>query len=105
MLISTQAGTGELLSPRDDTRFYDDIGCLAADWPSLGTGGAAAYVQLASGGWIDAPSASFAQPVSAHTPMGWGFAAYATVAEARAADRLGRALTWDDVVRAAGGRP
>ena len=34
--------------------------------------------------------------------MGSGIVAFATAAEARAADRAGRALTFDDVVRAGG---
>src|SRR3989304_519965 len=32
MLISTESGGGEIVSATEDTRFYDDIGCLAADW-------------------------------------------------------------------------
>ena len=32
MLISTDIGGGQIVSADDDTRFYDDIGCLAADW-------------------------------------------------------------------------
>src|SRR5690242_10075131 len=32
MLVSTEAGAGEIVSDHDDTRFYDDVGCLAADW-------------------------------------------------------------------------
>jgi len=104
MLISTEAGSGEIVSARDDTRFYDDLGCLAADWPSHAAG-AVAYVQLAGGGWHDAERAWFAQPSSARTPMGSGYAAYATADEARAVDRQGRALTWNEIVKAAGVRP
>lgn len=103
MLISTEAGSGEILSASDETRFYDDIGCMAADWVSQ-QNGAVAWVQLSSGGWKDAQTAFFAQPASARTPMGWGFVAYAAAADARAADRLGRALTWSELVRAAGER-
>ena len=32
MLISSDRGGGEIMSSAEDTRFYDDIGCLAADW-------------------------------------------------------------------------
>ena len=32
MLISTDSGGGEIVSATEDTRFYDDVGCLAADW-------------------------------------------------------------------------
>ena len=36
MLISSERGTGEIVSPTDDTRFYDDVACLAADWVQAG---------------------------------------------------------------------
>jgi len=105
MLISTEAGAGEMLSSREDTRFYDDIGCLAADWGRRRNGGSVAYVKLAAGGWREAGSAWFAQPAAARTPMGSGFVAFATPAEARAVDGQGRALAWSDVVLNAGVRP
>lgn len=105
MLISTEAGAGEILSSREDTRFYDDIGCLAADWGRRGDRDSVAYVKLAAGGWREARSAWFAQPAAARTPMGSGFVAFATPSEARAVDGQGRALAWNDVVLNAGARP
>jgi nitrous oxide reductase accessory protein NosL len=101
MLISTDAGGGEIVSAGEETRFYDDIGCLAAEWPRP-DGHARAYVRVAGGGWSDAQAASYAQSDSARTPMASGFTAFSTSAEARAADRTGRALTFDDVVRSRG---
>jgi nitrous oxide reductase accessory protein NosL len=101
MLISSENGGGEILSAGEDTRFYDDIGCLAADWGAH-RDGARAFVRLGSGAWADAQHASYAQPRSARTPMGSGLAALATAAEARAADRAGRALTWNDVMHLRG---
>ena len=103
MLISTESGGGEIVSATEDTRFYDDIGCLAADWQA-GRGDARAFVRIAGGQWSDAKAASFAQPVDARTAMGSGVAAFAVAADARAADRAGRALTFDDVVRLTGAR-
>lgn len=98
MLISSDRGGGEIVSATEDTRFYDDIGCLAADWQAH-RDGARAFVRLADGQWRDALTAAFALPAGAATPMGSGLAAFATAADARAADRAGRALTFDAVVR------
>ncbi len=103
MLISTDKGGGEIVSANEETRFYDDIACLAAGWLAHHDE-AIAYVRLSDGAWSEAHDASYAQPATAHTAMGWGFAAYATIAEARASDRDGRVLSWDDVVKRAGER-
>jgi hypothetical protein len=103
MLISSDRGGGEIVSSSEDTRFYDDITCLAGDWATHHDN-ALAYVRVAGGGWIEAQAASYAQPSSAQTAMGSGIAAFATIAEARAADPTGRALTFDDVIRLAGVR-
>jgi hypothetical protein len=103
MLISTEKGGGEIVSAHDDTRFYDDIACLAADWRAH-AGEATAYVRLSGGAWIEAHDASYAQPAAGQTAMASGLAAYPTIAEARASDRDGRALSWDDVLKGAGER-
>jgi hypothetical protein len=103
MLISTENGGGEIVSATEDTRFYDDIGCLAADWAAH-HGEARAFVRIAGGTWSDAQAASFAQPADIRTAMGSGIAAFATAAEARAADRAGRALTFDAVTHLNGAR-
>ena len=101
MLISSESGGGEIVSATEDTRFYDDVGCLAADWAAR-HGEARAFVRIAGGTWTDAHAASFAQPADARTAMGSGIAAFPTAAGARTADRTGRALTFDDVVHLAG---
>jgi hypothetical protein len=103
MLISTDKGGGEIVAANEDTRFYDDIACLAADW-SAHHDEATAYVRLSDGAWSEARDASYAKPATAHTAMGSGFTAYATIAEARASDRDGRVLSWDEVVTRAGER-
>jgi hypothetical protein len=102
MLISNDKGGGQIISPHDDTRFYDDIGCLAADWTSH-PGGARAYVRTSGGRWRDAASVSYAQPAGVETPMASGFAAFDTPEEARSADRTNRVLTFDDVLHQIGG--
>ena len=101
MLISSESGGGEIVSAAEDTRFYDDIGCLAADWAAHHVE-ARAFVRIAGGKWSDAQAASFAQPADARTAMGSGFAAFPTAVEASAADRAGRALTFDDVLHLTG---
>jgi hypothetical protein len=102
MLISTDSGAGEIVSATDDTRFYDDVGCLAADWEAHHDD-ARAYVRVA-GGWRDVQTTSFAQPADARTAMGSGVVAFATPADARAVDRARRALTFSEIVRISGGR-
>ena len=101
MLISSESGGGEIVSATEDTRFYDDVGCLAADWAAR-HGEARAFVRIAGGTWTDAHAASFAQPADARTAMGSGIAAFPTAAGARTADRTGRALTFDDVLQLTG---
>lgn len=101
MLISTDKGGGEIVAANEETRFYDDIACLSADWLSHHDE-AMAYVRLTDGAWSEAREASYAQPAAANTAMGSGFTAFATIAEARASDRAGRVLSWDEVVKRAG---
>jgi nitrous oxide reductase accessory protein NosL len=102
MLISSEDGSAELLTAASETRFYDDVGCLAADW-SKRRGKDVAFVHLSGGRWIDARQASYARPGDVRTAMGSGFVAFAMVDEARAADRDGRVFSFDEVVRAEGG--
>jgi nitrous oxide reductase accessory protein NosL len=101
MLISSEAGGGQIVSTVDDTRFYDDLACLAADW-SAHAGEATAFVRVGPG-WREAAQALYARPDGARTPMQSGLVAFATADEARAADRDGRALAWDEVVAMQGG--
>ena len=101
MLISSDSGGGEIVSATEATRFYDDIGCLAGDSRAR-QGSARAFVRVAGGQWTDARAASYAEPADARTAMGSGIAAFATAAAARAADRAGRALTFDEIVRVSG---
>jgi nitrous oxide reductase accessory protein NosL len=99
MLISTEDGTGEIVSAHDETQFYDDVRCLAAAWRTHG-GDAIPFVRMIGGEWRDARTVAFAQPAVARTAMGSEFVAFATAADAKAADRSGRALTWDELLTA-----
>ena len=97
MLISSESGSAQIVSGRGDTRFYDDVGCLAADWHEHGVHGTA-FVRLSDGRWSDARTAFYARPVGARTPMGSGVIAYDTRSNAAATDRDRRARTWLEVV-------
>ena len=101
MLISSERGAGEIVSATDDTRFYDDVACLAADWAQHGSG-SSAFVRLAAGPWSAAHTAWYARPAGARTAMGSGFVAFATEAEARAADAANRAWRVDEILQQAG---
>jgi len=103
MLISSDSGGGEIVSASEDTKFYDDIGCLAADWAAHHDGDHA-FVRIAGDRWSEAQAASYAQPDGIQTAMASGVAAFATPAEARVADRAGRALTFDDIIGLTGRR-
>ena len=100
MLISTEVGAGQIVSDRENTRFYDDIGCLAADWHEHGRD-ATAFVNV-NGAWTDVHAAAFAKAAAAETAMGYGFVAHASAAAARAADRDGNSMTWDQLLRRVG---
>ena len=102
MLISSEVGAGEIVSALEETRFYDDVGCLAADWARHHPADARAFVRVADGQWRDASAVAFAQPLGARTAMGSGVEAQASIADAQAADRAGRALTFADLVRLTG---
>jgi nitrous oxide reductase accessory protein NosL len=101
MLISSEEGVGEIVSARDETRFYDDVRCLAAAWRGR-RADATPFVRVSGGEWRDARTVFFAQSDAARTAMASGLVAFATSADAKAADRSGNAVTWDEVVRAAG---
>jgi hypothetical protein len=101
MLISSERGTGEIVSATDDTRFYDDVACLAADWAQHGRA-SSAFVRLATGAWSNAHTAWYARPDGARTAMGSGFIAFATEVEARAADAASRAVRFDEILLQAG---
>jgi hypothetical protein len=103
MLISTDQGGGQIVSAHEETRFYDDIACLAADWKTR-RNDATAFVRLGDGTWSRASDASYAQPPAARTAMGSGVAAYSTIADAKSADANGVVRSWDEIVSHAGER-
>jgi hypothetical protein len=98
MMISSEPESAQWVVPGEETRFYDDIGCLAADDRPQVEGGAR-FVHVDGSGWARAETASYARPAGLSTPMGYGFAAFSKAAEAAARDRDGRARTWEEAVR------
>ncbi|RPI57620.1 MAG: hypothetical protein EHM55_01155 [Acidobacteria bacterium] len=97
MLVSSDANAAQSRVPGEATRFFDDVGCLAADTKSRAEG-TTRYVHLASGGWISTDTAFFAVGHLTRTPMDYGVLAFGSRSEAEAADRDGRARLWPDVI-------
>lgn len=105
MLISEPDDAAEWVGPGEEPRFYDDLGCAAADASRVPPGGK--FFVRADGGkhWVPAERAHFAKPAGARTPMSYDFVAFEGEAEARAQDERGRSLRWSDlagIVRAQG---
>lgn len=99
MMISDVPHAAQAVTQTEEPRFYDDRGCLAQDAARL-PAGARLFVQLDGGtGWVDVREAFFAFPSDTRTPMGYGLTAFRNEANARRADRSGRALRWEAVVR------
>jgi copper chaperone NosL len=105
MLISELDDAAEWVGRGEELRFYDDLGCAAADASRVPPGGK--FFVRASGGrrWLPAELAVFAKPAGARTPMSYGLVAFETEADAKARDAQGRSLRWADLagfVRARG---
>lgn len=104
MMISSERQSAEWVAPGEETRFYDDIGCLAADARTL-PGGGVRFVHVTGARWAPAENAFYARPPDESTPMGYGVVAFADRAAAAARDREGRARTWQELVRELGPEP
>jgi hypothetical protein len=100
MLISTERGAAEIVPADGDTRFYDDVGCLASDWRAHPDAGHA-FVRLENGTWVNAASAVYAKPAGVRTAMGFGLVAFATAADAHAA-AASAIISFDEVVQSVG---
>lgn len=97
MMVSREADSAEWIAAGEEPRFYDDIGCTAAD-DRLPAGRSARFVHVEGGHWAPAEAAFYARPVEASTPMGYGVVAFSTREAAAARDRAGRARTWDELI-------
>lgn len=98
MMVSSEPQSAEWVVPGEETRFYDDIGCLATDAPPHAQRGAL-FVHVDGARWARAESAFYARPPDQSTPMGYGFVAFTDRREAAARDRQGKAHTWEELVR------
>jgi hypothetical protein len=101
MLISTERGSAQIVSSGEDTRFYDDVGCLAADWAAH-SNRAHAFVRVGNG-WVDASTAAFVRSTDARTAMGSGVVAFASAADAHAAGDAA-IMTFEAIVHRPGAR-
>jgi nitrous oxide reductase accessory protein NosL len=99
MMVSEIGDAAEYVSPKEDTRFYDDVGCAAADAGRVPIRGK--FFVRADGGtkWLSAGEAFFAK-TGERTPMGYGYFAFSTEAQAAARDAQHRALRWADLGKA-----
>lgn len=97
MMVSREADSAQWVSKGEDTRFYDDIGCLAAE-DHRPAGRNARFVRVGGTRWAPAESAFYARPADASTPMGYGFVGFSTREEAAQRDREGKARTWEEFV-------
>ena len=95
MVVSREAQSAEWVVPGEETRFYDDIGCLATD--SRQATGGARFVH-ADGRWAAVETVFFARPPGESTPMGYGVLAFRSREQAAARDQRGKARTWKDLV-------
>jgi hypothetical protein len=96
MMISEIGDAAEYVSGQEETRFYDDLGCAAADAGRVPIRGKF-FVRADDGtAWLAAGDAFFAR-TGARTPMGHGLFAFSTEARAKSRDAGGKALRWADV--------
>jgi len=103
MLVSDGRTAAQALAAGEEPRFYDDIGCAAADTTLPAAG--AIYVSSGAGKWLSADRAYYARAADSRTPMGYGVIAFASPDAARSRDKDGRALSWTDLtarIRAGG---
>ncbi|HET9795836.1 MAG TPA: hypothetical protein VFS34_15390 [Thermoanaerobaculia bacterium] len=103
MMISEIGDAAEYVSEREETRYYDDLGCAADDAGRVPIRGR--FFVRADGGskWIAAEDAFFAK-TGERTPMGHGFFAFSTAAQAKARDAQGRVRRWADLASGPGER-
>jgi copper chaperone NosL len=88
MAVSDARFAAQLVAPREEPRFFDDLGCLR-DFlaSSRAPRGAVAWVaDHRTGAWVRAASAAYARVPGLATPMGSQLVAHQDAAS-RAADR------------------
>lgn len=98
MMVSNEAQSAQWVIPGEETLFYDDIGCLAADVRPRAERGVR-FVHVDRARWAPAETAFYARPADESTPMGYGVVAFSSRSEAAARDRKGRSRSWGELVR------
>jgi len=97
MMVSEEGDSAQWVADGEEPRFYDDIGCLAADdWKPASRN--ARFVHVDGTRWAPAANAFYARPPHVATPMGYGVVAFGTREKAAALDREGRARTWNELI-------
>jgi copper chaperone NosL len=84
MTVSDPRFAAQVVSPGEEPRFFDDLGCLRAyleAHPSLPQGSAAFVASYATRAWVPAHSALYVKHHAIQTPMGSHYVAYASASE------------------------
>jgi hypothetical protein len=95
MLISRLYHAAQAVYADADTRFYDDVGCLATD-DEARAGRYQFYVHTAVSQWTDVADARFVLGSGARTPMGYDVIALGPGEQRPGTEDL-RAMTWDEL--------
>ena len=89
MAVSDRRFASQLVAPREEPRFFDDLGCLR-DWlrahPELPRGAVAYVADHRTGAWVRAAAAAYARAPGLQTPMASQLVAHEDAAS-RDADR------------------
>jgi len=81
MAVSDQRFAAQIVSPGEEPRFFDDIGCLRAYLearPRLEDRSAVFVASYASQAWVPARTAVYVRHESIQTPMGSHYVAFGT---------------------------
>jgi len=83
MVISSRATAAQLLTPGEEPRLFDDLGCLRSDLeraaPSAGT--VIVVADHLTGDWLKVEDAVLTEVPGLQTPMGSGLIAHRTTAD------------------------
>lgn len=98
MMVSDARFASQLVAPREEPRFFDDLGCLR-DWlrehPALAPGAVAFVADHRTGAWVRAAGAAYARAPALATPMGSGLIAHQDAASRSADAAAGGAIPVD----------
>jgi len=107
MVISSRATAAQILSPAEEPRLFDDIGCLASDLARSAPpeGSVIVVADHLTGDWLTAGDAVLTEVPGLPTPMGSGVIAHRSISE-RDGDPAARGgHPYQASARLGGGRP